>query len=136
MKSDKSDVIVPIGYRYNDNISDRNSFIIGWLIFTNTMRKGKSITLTKIKSTIGTGAKYDIDISYDSSSDICNAEIEFDCLKSKTYIINKNNNSIYQNGKKILVKTPLVDYDLIEIGNCSFIFRSLCNESFSWANLV
>lgn len=106
----------------------------GWLAVTDGDKKGLSFVVHSEKNSIGRGSGFDINLSFDkSSSKDGDAVISYDSRKRKFYISpSAGKNNVYHNDGILLQPEEIKDYDTLEIGETKFVFRSLCNEQFTY----
>lgn len=106
----------------------------GWLVAVNGNKCGCSFVIHSEKNYIGRGPQFDIDLSFDKAvSKEGDAVIAFDARSSKFYITpSASKNNVYHNDAILLVPAEIKDYDTIEIGSTKLVFRSFCNEQFSY----
>ena len=61
------------------------------------------------------------------------AIITYEPIKRKFYIqCGEGSGLTYVNNEVLMTPREIVDYDLIRMGNCKLILRTLCNGEFSW----
>ena len=108
--------------------------VTGWLVVIEGEKKGTSFTVHTDRNIIGRGIEHDINISFDkASSKSGDAVISYDSRKSRFHItVLEGKNNVYLNDDILLQPEVLKDYDVIEIGETKFVFRSLCNEQFTY----
>ena len=106
----------------------------GWLVVVEGVKCGTSFVLHSEKNFIGRGSQFDIDLSFDKSvSKEGDVIIAFDSRSSKFFITpSSSKNNVYHNNSILLVHAEVKDYDTIEIGSTKLVFRSFCNEQFSY----
>lgn len=106
----------------------------GWLVCLEGSKRGVDFKIRAEKNTIGRGQENDINLDFDSTiSKGVNAVIAYDNRNNKFYLYqNASKNNIYFNNQLLLMPVELKDYDVLEIGETKMIFRSLCNELFTW----
>lgn len=106
----------------------------GWLAVIEGEKKGLSFVIHSEKNTIGRGSVFDINLSFDkASSKDGDAFISYDSRKRKFYISpSAGKNNVYHNDGLLLQPEEMNDYDILEIGGTKFVFRSLCNEQFTY----
>lgn len=106
----------------------------GWLVVIEGEKKGTAFTIHSEKNSVGRGSMYDVNLSFDrSSSKDGDAVITFDARKCDFYISPASGrNNVYLNDNILLQPEKLEDYDILEIGATKFVFRSLCNEQFTY----
>lgn len=109
----------------------------GWLVCLEGEKRGVDYTIRGEKNTIGRGDSNDIKIDFDTAvSKGSNVIIAYDKRNNKFYISpGESKNNIYVNNGLLMIPMELHDYDVIELGNSKFLFRSLCNEMFTWEAL-
>ena len=108
----------------------------GWLVAVDGDKKGMSFEIHGEQNSAGRGNKFDINISFDKAvSSDGNAVIAYDSKNSKFFlspVLGKGKNNIYHNESMLLMPVELHDYDKIQIGTAVYVFRSFCNEAFSY----
>ena len=106
----------------------------GWLVAVTGEKAGTSFVIHSEKNFIGRNPKFDINLSFDNAvSKDGDAYITFDARNSKFYLnLLQGKNNIYYKGEILLSAVELSDYDTIEIGSTKFVFRSFCNENFTY----
>ena len=108
----------------------------GWLVVIEGEKMGTAFNIHGEQNSIGRGQKFDINLSFDKAvSSDGNAMIAYDSQSKKFFIspvLGKGKNNIYHNDSMLLMPTELKDYDKIKLGSTVFVFRSLCNESFTY----
>lgn len=114
--------------------------VMGWLVCVEGEKRGMDFKIHGEKNTIGRGSANDIKIDFDNAvSKGVNAIISYDMRNNKFFIflgIDGSKNNVYVNNSLLMVPVELKDYDIIEIGHTKLMFRSLCNELFSWEKLT
>ena len=107
----------------------------GWLVAVEGEKAGVSFPIHGEQNSIGRGQKFDINLSFDKAvSSDGNAVIAYDSKNRKFFlspILGKGKNNIYHNDSMLLMPTEISDYDKIQIGSSTYVFRSFCNESFT-----
>lgn len=108
----------------------------GWLVVIDGEKTGMCFNIHGEQNSIGRGQKFDINISFDKAvSSDGNAVIAYDSQNIKFFIspvLGKGKNNIYHNENMLLMPAELKDYDKIKLGATTFVFRSLCNEEFTY----
>ena len=108
----------------------------GWLVAIDGEKKGMCFNIHGEQNSIGRGAKFDINLSFDKAvSSDGNAVIAYDSKNVKFFlspVLGKGKNNIYHNDGMLLMPEELKDYDKITLGSTTFVFRSLCNENFTY----
>lgn len=108
----------------------------GWLVAIDGEKKGISFVLHGEQNSIGRGQKFDVNLSFDKAvSSEGNAVIAYDSKNKKFFIspvLGKGKNNVYHNDSMLLMPTELSEYDKIQLGTSTYVFRSFCNESFTY----
>lgn len=108
----------------------------GWLVAVDGEKKGLSFNIHGEQNSIGRGNNFDVDLYFDKAvSSDGNAVIAYDSVKYKFYVSpipGKGKNNIYLNDSILLMASEITDYDKLRIGSITYIFRSFCNEGFSY----
>jgi hypothetical protein len=123
---------------YKEDIVNENGIVEvrGWLVCLEGAKRGEDFKICGEKNTIGRGSRNDIKLDFDNSiSKGVNAIIAYDVRNNKFFIfLGESKNNIYVNNQLLMTPVELKDYDIIEIGSTKMLFRSLCNEIFTWEN--
>lgn len=108
----------------------------GWLVAVDGEKKGLSFVIHGEQNSVGRGQRFDVNLSFDKAvSSEGNAVIAFDARNNKYFlspILGKGKNNVYLNDKMLLMPEELSDYDRIQFGANTYVFRSFCNESFTY----
>lgn len=108
----------------------------GWLVVTEGEKKGTSFVIHGEQNSIGRGQNFDLNLYFDKAvSSDGNAVIAYDSQSRKFFlspVLGKGKNNIYRNDSILLMPAELSDYDKITFGTTAFVFRSFCNESFTY----
>ncbi len=108
----------------------------GWLVVIDGEKKGLSFVIHGEQNSIGRGQKFDINLYFDRSvSSDGNAVIAYDSRNRKFFlspVIGKGKNNVYHNDSMLLMPVELSDYDKIQFGTNTYIFRSFCNENYTY----
>lgn len=108
----------------------------GWLVAIDGEKKGVPYILHGEQNSIGRGQKFDVNLSFDKAvSSDGNAVIAYDSKNRKFFlspVLGKGKNNVYHNDSMLLMPTELSDYDKIQFGTTTFVFRSFCNESYTY----
>ena len=112
--------------------------VVGWLVCVDGPEKGRDYRIRSEKNYIGRDASMDICISGDETISRENhAMISFNPRNLIFRIAPRNSRGlVYLNGKEVDVHEDLKPYDLIEIGQCKFLFVAFCGEKFQWGQDV
>lgn len=108
--------------------------VCGWLVVTEGEKKGTPFVIHSEKNSIGRGTHFDINLSFDKAiSKDGDAIITYDSRGKKFFItLSAGKNNIYRNGALLLTPEEIKDYDVLEIGTTKLVFRSFCNEEFTY----
>lgn len=108
----------------------------GWLVAVDGEKKGISYAIHGEQNSIGRGQKFDINLSFDKAvSSDGNAVIAYDSRNKKFFlspVLGKGKNNVYHNDSMLLMPAELADYDKIQFGATTYVFRSFCNDSFTY----
>lgn len=119
-----------------DNTPSGISPVRGWLVAVDNEKAGTSYIIHGEQNSIGRGTKFDINLSFDKTvSSDGNAVIAYDSHNKKFFlspVLGKGKNNIYHNDSMLLMPTELHDYDKIRLGTTTYVFRSFCNEEFTY----
>ena len=108
--------------------------VCGWLVCIKGPRQGKDYKIRDGKNFIGRADDMDIQILGDNQISRRNhAVIVFDKKKRETVLLPGDSNGIaYHKGNAAYLPTPLSAYDVIEMGESTFLFVPFCGEHFMW----
>ncbi len=108
----------------------------GWLVAVDGEKKGICFNIHGEQNSIGRGQKFDVNLSFDKTvSSDGNAVIAFDSHNGKFFlspVMGKGKNNIYFNDSMLLMPVEIKDYDKIQLGTTTYVFRSFCNENYSY----
>lgn len=118
----------------NSNEEAGISPVCGWLVITEGEKKGMSFIIHSEKNHIGRGSQFDVNLSFDKAiSKEGDAVVTYDSRGKKFFItLSAGKNNVYHNGNLLLVPEEVNDYDVIEVGTTKLVFRSFCNEEFTY----
>lgn len=130
-KAPKKEMSATIALNSND---EGLSPVCGWLVVTEGVKKGTSFVIHSEKNSIGRGSQFDINLSFDKAiSKEGDAIVTYDSRGKKFFItLAAGKNNIYHNGALLLTPEEIKDYDVLEIGTTKLVFRSFCNEEFTY----
>ncbi len=117
------------------NVSDAGiSPVRGWLVVTEGDNKGVSFCVHSEKNAIGRGSDFDVNLSFDKAiSKEGDAVLTYDSRSKKFFItLAAGKNNVYHNGNLLLTPEEVKDYDVIEVGATKLVFRSFCNNEFTY----
>ena len=119
-----------------DQTDDGISPVRGWLVVIDGEKSGLCFNIHGEQNSIGRGQKFDINLSFDKTvSSDGNAVIAYDSNSRKFFlspVLGRGKNNIYHNDSLLLMPVQLADYDKIKLGDVTYVFRSFCNESFTY----
>lgn len=139
--SDKMGVtiaITPIDENGGTAAADRNAEFInpvcGWLVAVDGEKTGLSFPIHSERNSVGRGDSFDVNLNFDGTvSSSGDAVIIFDSKGKSFYITpGAGKNNVYVNNKILLTHMELNDYDKVQIGKTTFVFRSFCSEQFMY----
>ena len=108
----------------------------GWLVAVDGDKKGSSFVIHGEQNSVGRGSKFDINLSFDRAvSSDGKAVIAYDSKNSKFFlspVLGKGKNNVYHNDSMLLMPVELHDYDKIQFGTATYVFRSFCNENYTY----
>lgn len=106
----------------------------GWLVVIGGVKTGLSFVIHSERNVIGRGVDFDVNLSFDkAASKEGDAIITYDARKRRFYISpSAGKNNIYLNDGILLQPEEIKDYNILEIGETKFVFRSLCNDEFTY----
>lgn len=120
---------------YHHDHQDVSTPVTGWLVCTEGPRalKGKSFEVLDKINTIGRDWSNDIRLDDPTITAVDHARIAFDPKHREFALLpEKATNIVYLNDHAIYSPTPLSAYDLIEFGECQFVFVPFCGPRFGW----
>lgn len=108
----------------------------GWLVAIDGDKAGTCFNIHGEQNSIGRGQKFDINLAFDKTvSSDGNAVIAYDGRNRKFFlspVLGKGKNNVYHNDAMLLMPVELKDYDKLQLGTTTYVFRSLCNEGFDY----
>lgn len=117
------------------NVSDAGiAPVCGWLVVTEGDNKGLSFPVHSEKNTIGRGSNFDVNLSFDKAiSKEGDAVLTYDSRSRKFFVtLGAGKNNVYHNNALLLTPEEVKDYDVIEAGATKLVFRSFCNDEFTY----
>lgn len=108
--------------------------VCGWFVCVDGPRKGKDYKVVEGKNFIGRADDMEIQVLGDNEIARRNhCAIAYDAKDKQSYLLPGNSNGmVYLNGSVVFMPTPIVAYNVIELGNSKFIYLPLCGEHFEW----
>ena len=109
-------------------------FWSGWIVCVKGPRRGKDYRVMDGKNFVGRADDMDIQILGDNKIARRNhAVIVFDAKKRENMILPGDSNGlVYLNGEAVYLPQPLSAYDVIEMGESTFLFVPFCGEHYMW----
>lgn len=108
----------------------------GWLVAVDGEKAGVSFNIHGEQNSIGRGQRFDINLAFDKTvSSDGNAVIAYDSHDRRFFlspVLGRGKNNIYHNDSLLLMPVQLSDYDKIKLGGTTYVFRSFCNDSFTY----
>lgn len=108
--------------------------VCGWLVCISGVRQGKDYKIKAGKNFVGRADDMDIQILGDNKISRRNhAVIVFDSKKKMTILLPGDSNGlVYVGGEAAYEPQALSPYDVIELGDSTFLFIPFCGEHFMW----
>ena len=108
--------------------------VCGWIVCVKGPRRGKDYRVMDGKNFVGRADDMDIQILGDNKIARRNhAVIVFDAKKRENMILPGDSNGlVYLNGEAVYLPQPLSAYDVIEMGESTFLFVPFCGEHYMW----
>lgn len=109
--------------------------VTGWLVCIDgpSNLKGRSFEVRDKINTVGRDWSNDIRLDDPTVTAVDHARVAFDPKHREFALLpEKNTNMIYLNDHAIYSPTPLSAYDVIELGEGSYLFVPLCGPRFGW----
>ena len=106
----------------------------GWLVVVSGDKTGLSFVVHSEKNTIGRGSNFDVNLSFDKAiSKEGDAVLTYDSRSRKFFVtLGAGKNNVYHNNSLLLTPEEVKDYDVIEAGATKLVFRSFCNDEFTY----
>lgn len=110
--------------------------VVGWLVCIEGADKGHDYRIYGKNNTIGRSDRNDIIIKGDRTISRDNhAKLAYDAKHNAFHLIPADStNTIYLNDEPVYIPTKLSARDIIEFGECKFMFVPFCDDSFRWDN--
>ncbi|MEI6414246.1 MAG: FHA domain-containing protein [Pseudomonadota bacterium] len=108
--------------------------VVGWLVCVEGPDRGRDYRIHAERNFIGRAPAMDIAITGDPAISRENHAVISYNPKKHTFRIapGDSRGMVYLNGDEVLSATPLVPYDLIELGGSKLQFVPFCGERFTW----
>lgn len=107
--------------------------VAGWLVCVSGDDKGRDFRIKAGRNSIGRANSNDIVLRTDPTVARDNhAEIVYDHVSNKTYLINANSTEVLVNGVVITAPRELHGRETVKLGETLFVFVPFCTGSFSW----
>ena len=110
-------------------------YVVGWLVCVKGKNRGTDFRLLEKINTVGRDPSNDVCVPGDLAiSKERHVRIAYDAKKNQFHILpgDATVSSAYVNDEPVYVPVKLQPYDLIELGNSTFLFVPLCGERFTW----
>lgn len=115
------------------NFETGTKLIVGWLVCTKGLSRGRDYKLFHGWNRIGRSARMDIYIPEDKKISADNhVAIVFDDKKDTFHIINQQGSLVYLNDESITETRVLKTGDKIVVGDTELIFIAFCTEERGW----
>lgn len=110
-----------------------NKLVVGWLVCTKGLGKGRDYKLYHGWNRIGRGINMDIYLPDDKKvSADSQIAIVFDDRKSEFHIVNQMGSLTYLNDKNVTETQVLTTGDVITMGDTELVFIAFCTEERKW----
>lgn len=112
--------------------------VVGWLVCVEGAYLGEGFPLKAGRNLIGRSMKMDVPLVKESGvSRERHASLIFE-PKKRFFLVQPGDSSglTYLNEELLLVPAEIHDFDLLQLGGCKLVFRSLCGPSFSWEKYI
>lgn len=108
--------------------------VVGWLVCVKGEYFGIGFPLKTGKNTIGRSPKMDVALLKEVSvSRDRHAILIYEPRKSQFFLQPGESNGLtYINDDLLMMPQEIHDYDVIQVGNGVFVFRTLCGNKFTW----
>lgn len=108
--------------------------VVGWLVIITGSHKGEDYKIHSDNNFIGRSPNMDVCLGFDETVSRENhAIISFDTREKRFFLSASNGRAIIRlNNTPIYNTAELFDYDKVEIGETTLLFRSLCGDNFTW----
>lgn len=112
--------------------------VVGWLVITDGVGKGKDFRLIQGENRIGRSAEYEICLDFGAQSDVTisretHATVVYDTHANEFFIERgRSRNLPLLNGAAIRGEPTLQHHDKIQIGQTTLVFVALCGAQFHW----
>ncbi len=113
---------------------DSTEPVVGWLVALNGSYIGESFCLKAGRNNIGRWTKMDVALPQEASvSRDRHAILTFDPSGKKFFIQPGEGGAlVYLNDNILLTPLEIHDGDVVRLGDCRLLFKSLCGEAFTW----
>lgn len=108
--------------------------VVGWIVCVKGEYFGTGFPLKTGKNTIGRSSRMDIALTKEVSiSRDRHAILTYEPRKRQYFIQPGEGNGLtYVNDDLLMMPQEVHDYDVVQVGNASFILRTLCGDKFTW----
>lgn len=108
--------------------------VVGWLVCVKGEYFGVSFPLKTGKNTIGRSSRMDVALTKEVSiSRDRHAILTYEPRKRQFFVQPGEGNGLtYVNDDLLMMPQEIQDYDVVQVGNGVFVFRTLCGDKFTW----
>lgn len=108
--------------------------VVGWLICVKGEYFGVGFPLKTGKNTIGRSSRMDVALTKEVSvSRDRHAILTYEPRKRQFFVQPGEGNGLtYVNDDLLMMPQEIHDYDVVQVGNGVFVFRTLCGDKFTW----
>lgn len=108
--------------------------VVGWLVCVEGKKRGQDYRVVPAYCHIGRSKSMDICLDFDKTISDNAMTIAYNERKNTfTANLETSTNAVYLNDDMLgTAQVPLNDNDLITLGETVFVFRTLCNDKFTW----
>ena len=108
--------------------------VVGWLISLDGEYKGTGFSLKGGRNYIGRSMTMDIALVKERTvSRDKHAILTYEPKKREFYLQpGEGSGLVYVNDDVLMTPVKLSDHDIVQLGNCKFLFKALCGAQFTW----
>ncbi len=109
-----------------------NLLTVGWLVCVEGSEKGKNYTLVSGRNFVGRSDDMDVVLAGDMKiSENKHFSVVYDPKSIGFYIVAGSGHT-YVNGNAVASEQEIFDGDVIQVGDCKYIFVPYCKEGREW----